>query len=154
MQLNQREGMPLVRAATEGNESCRSSVVEHRFGKAEVESSILSDSTISRFWQKIKFPLPSKMRNACWLWVGSRDRYGYGQFKEKSRCPPKRSHRFVWQLFHGSIPAGAQVLHSCDNPACCNPLHLRLGSHVENMEDKRRRGRVWKGGPTRKMECT
>ncbi len=33
------------------------------------------------------------------------------------------------------------ALHSCDNPACCNPKHLRLGSGQDNGDDKRERGR-------------
>lgn len=33
------------------------------------------------------------------------------------------------------------VIHSCDNPPCCNPKHLRVGTHADNAEDRSRRGR-------------
>lgn len=127
---------------------CDSSVVEHPLGKREVESSILSRSTIIRFWAMVG----DVGRNSCWPWIGSCDRHGYGQFKAKSRTPPKRSHRIAWELTNGPIPKGLLVLHDCDNPRCCNPSHLRLGTHRDNMDDKRERNRAWKGGPRRKAE--
>ncbi|WP_080403738.1 HNH endonuclease [Burkholderia ubonensis] len=41
-----------------------------------------------------------------------------------------RVHRIIWNLFNGSKPAaGAVIRHTCDNPGCCNPTHLRHGSH-------------------------
>ena len=53
----------------------------------------------------------------------------------------RRSHRVVWILCFGSIPLGMQVLHHCDNPPCCNPLHLFLGTGLDNMRDKISKGR-------------
>jgi len=47
------------------------------------------------------------------------------------------------------LPAGALVLHSCDNPACCNWRHLRVGTHRENQMDAVARGRWTYTPPTR-----
>lgn len=46
-------------------------------------------------------------------------------------------HRLVAVLFHGleMQDTTTLVLHSCDNPKCINPEHLRLGSARENMQD-------------------
>jgi hypothetical protein len=84
----------------------------------------------------------------CWTWIGSRNRDGYGQFKLNGKL--MRPHRVAYELAFGPIPPGAQILHSCDNPSCCNPNHLRTGTHQDNMDDKAERGRARSGGPKKK----
>jgi hypothetical protein len=84
--------------------------------------------------------------NACHLWTGRhRTRAGYGLFRiAGKRC---RAHRVTYELMIGEpIPQGLHVLHSCDNPPCCNPLHLRLGTDADNRADTIKRDRM----PSRK----
>ena len=57
----------------------------------------------------------------------------------------RRAHRVVWELLHGKIPSGQCVLHSCDNPACCNPDHLRLGTQLENIRERNEKKRTARG---------
>lgn len=52
-----------------------------------------------------------------------------------------RSHRAAWELTHGPVPDGLFVLHRCDNPPCCNPAHLFLGTRGDNNRDARAKGR-------------
>lgn len=50
-------------------------------------------------------------------------------------------HRVAWEAWNGTIPAGMWVLHHCDNPPCCNPAHLYLGTPADNNRDRDERGR-------------
>lgn len=79
----------------------------------------------------------------CWLWTAAAfKRTGYGQVRLGAM---RRAHRAAWFLTHGDIPAGLFVLHTCDVRLCVNPAHLYLGSHVENMADRSKRGRAATG---------
>ena len=83
----------------------------------------------------------------CWPWAGYCLPDGYGSFWAGELYPngsPKkmRAHRFAYFLAHGSLPAELEVCHSCDNPPCCNPAHLFLGTHADNMGDLASKGRA------------
>lgn len=138
------------------SKSCRSSVVEHLIGNEEVGGSIPPGSTIyhpkvvAAFWSKVDVKPNWFKREICWNWRGSLDRYGYGQFKPVSGAYPLRAHRVAWEIWNAQdVPDGLSVLHSCDNPKCCNPAHLRPGTHLDNMTDKTNRGRSGLGIPRR-----
>lgn len=94
-----------------------------------------------RFWSKVKLP-DSIGTNECWLWMAApRDHKGYGSFdiQGKSRI----ASRVTYELCVGPIPDGMQVLHNCpvgDNPAYVNPAHLWIGTHADNMADRRAKG--------------
>lgn len=70
----------------------------------------------------------------CWGWLGTTDPKGYGRVMHGGRHV--RAHRLSWEVNRGPIPAGMQVLHSCDNPPCCNPAHLFLGTNADNVRDR------------------
>lgn len=62
------------------------------------------------------------------------------------------AHRLTYQVFTGSIPEKHYVMHTCDNPPCCNPNHLVVGTPKENMRDMRGKGRAV-SGQARKTHC-
>src|SRR5690242_6357246 len=75
----------------------------------------------------------------CWEWNGARSARGYG--KKKIMFRDYTTHRLAYAWANGPIPAGMLVMHTCDNPPCCNPRHLRLGTHLDNQRDKAAKGR-------------
>lgn len=92
-----------------------------------------------RFWEKVNKDDP----NGCWIWTGATNDKGYGQIQRGDRGEGRIStHRLAWQLQHGPIPEGLDVCHECDNPPCCNPAHLFLGTHSDNMVDMYSKGRA------------
>lgn len=89
-----------------------------------------------RFWSKVAISGPDD----CWEWQRGRFTQGYGQFKAAPRQSPSKAHRIAWLLTHGD-PGMLSVLHRCDNPPCCNPAHLFLGTAGDNVQDMLRKGR-------------
>jgi hypothetical protein len=79
----------------------------------------------------------------CWEWQGARQ-FGYGVF-QLGVGVAKKAHRLAWEWEHGPIPDGMCVCHHCDNPSCCNPSHLFLGTPQDNVRDRNAKGRQAKG---------
>jgi hypothetical protein len=92
-------------------------------------------SEAERFWSKVK----RGKSGECWPWVRATNEKGYGcaWFKEKLH----KAHRVAWMLGGKTIPAGLCLLHRCDNPPCCNPAHLFLGTKGDNHRDMTGKGR-------------
>ena len=86
-----------------------------------------------RFWSKVNKNAPGD----CWEWSANKNNNGYGMFSCRALGfkHKKLAHRLSYQHFNGPIPKGSHILHSCDNPSCVNPSHLRPGSRSDNMRD-------------------
>lgn len=69
--------------------------------------------------------------------------YGLGYatawvYKDGKKLPTTK-HRRVHYEATGEWPQ--VVRHTCDNPRCINPAHLVGGTHLDNMQDMKDRGR-------------
>lgn len=95
------------------------------------------------FWSKIQQGVPEE----CWEWQASRLARGYGHLKWGGRYRP--AHAVAWELVNDvCVLPGFCVLHRCDNPPCCNPAHLFLGTKGDNAADRDTKGRTTRGEQT------
>ncbi len=103
-----------------------------------------------RFWEHVDRRGPDE----CWPWIGAKAAaLGYGNFSLGAGSAPNgkaryvMAHRYAWSLHTGRVlPVGRrmdfQILHTCDNPPCVNPAHLREGTFDVNMADREAKGRT------------
>jgi hypothetical protein len=98
-------------------------------------SNDLSEKDAARFWSKVDVREP----DACWEWQAYRGDKGYGQFGIGRHL--EKASRVAWALSHEGVFPKLCVLHQCDNPPCCNPAHLFLGTKALNNADMRAKGR-------------
>lgn len=98
-----------------------------------------------RFWAKVD---RSAGPDGCWPFIGACNHDGYGLFSTPDALVA--ASRVAWEITVGLILGGLWVLHHCDNPPCCNPTHLFLGTNSDNQRDSVAKGRHW---ATRKTAC-
>lgn len=92
--------------------------------------------TVSRFWRTVSVAGDFE----CWMWNGDTDRDGYGIFMWQGKRKPAHEMALSFSTGEKRHPA-LDTCHSCDEPACCNPLHLRFDTRKSNVRDMYVRGR-------------
>lgn len=86
------------------------------------------------FWPRVLIK-----NEGCWEWLGAKDERGYGRLRVDGQL--MLAHRHAYRICVERIPDGVLVCHRCDHPWCCNPSHLFPGTHADNLEDARSKGR-------------
>ena len=96
----------------------------------------MTEADIKRFWSKVD----KKGQDECWEWLGGLSHKRHATFTVNDTI--FLSHRICYFIANSKDPAEKLVCHSCDNPPCCNPAHLWLGTHQDNVNDMMAKGRA------------
>lgn|SRR3990167_1998045 len=113
----------------------------------------LIDQMNTIIWMKVKTRFMKRVEqqeNQCWLWIGVTNGT-YGTFHVLGANKTVYAHRLAYELFKEPIKDGNVVMHTCDNPLCVNPEHLRQGTQQENMLDKEAKGHSFYPGMRRPL---
>jgi len=82
----------------------------------------------------------------CWPWIGALNgtAKNYNNYGRLNLSGGRRilAHRLMYEIAFGAIPEGMVVCHRCDNPPCCNPSHLFIGTSSDNSKDAYDKGRI------------
>lgn len=110
---------------------------------------ILTKELFDRFWSKI---INTGNIDDCWEWQAGTSAAGYGIFNVGET--DYIATRVSYNLHYKKDPLELSVLHKCDNPKCCNPHHLFLGTKSDNMKDMVSKGRSNKGSDVNTNKLT
>lgn len=100
------------------------------------KSPAVERSVEDRFWSHVAIG----SEDACWEWKAARGRQGYGAFGMGGTM--RIAHRVAFEFTHGRVLRRDELAcHHCDNPPCCNPKHLFVGTKLDNARDAIAKGR-------------
>ena len=112
----------------------------------------LKNSVEKTVEQTLALHVPNRPISGCWIWLGHRDKRGYGRMYLNRR--QGFAHRYIYQHFKGGLRDDQLLRHTCDNPPCVNPDHLIPGTDADNARDMVERGRSARGTKHRAAKLT
>lgn len=113
----------------------------------------MGNVTLADVQDKLPTAFMSKVRlmpNGCWMWLGTKPRGYFPPRRRQTPRPRVKAHRFTYEALIGPIPKGLEPDHLCRNTWCCNPRHLELVTHAENVRRGEAGGDV---GNRAKTQC-
>lgn len=117
----------------------------HELKQKLLEKMASSADAQKRFWDRVAV----RKKNECWVWTTTlckANNCGILNISPRHGLNVRmKAHRISYFLTHGSLPHELEVCHTCDNPPCCNPHHLFLGTQNDNMQDCQQKGRTSRG---------
>lgn len=109
-------------------------------GRKKAENAGCKENTSEILWSKVD----KRGEDECWPWLGFKNKFGYGRVRVKG--PKYYAHRVIFNLTYPNVielkapkidrDTTGFLLHKCDNPSCCNPNHLMVGSQLDNIRDR------------------
>lgn len=108
----------------------------NRNGEIQMGRHKSTKSLLERLLEKVII----NQKTDCWEYQGGKNNIGYGMIRDDDKM--RTTHRVSYEEHKGPIPKGMCVCHTCDNPICCNPDHLWLGTMKQNMHDMLNKGRA------------
>jgi hypothetical protein len=122
------------------SEEHKRKISESNKGKAKAQNAGCKPNDVTSLWAKVD----KKSNDECWPWLGQITEKGYGRVRFQGGR--YYAHRVIfWLEFPNEINLAAPkvdrdtqgfLLHKCDNPICCNPSHLFVGSQLDNIRDR------------------
>ena len=101
---------------------------------------IRGEAAVARFWARVaRCAHGEECAECCWLWIGSLNQHGYGRTRYVFRDGSQETyaHRVAWRLMCGTrFPEDEESCHKCNVRSCCNPAHIRAGTHAENIAER------------------
>ena|SRR5882762_3076655 len=95
-----------------------------------------------RFFSYVNTAPGQGPKGECHEWSGCCAGSGYGQFTRERSTTQINASRLAWEFRHGDIPPKMEICHHCDNRKCCRDEHLFIGTHQDNMQDAKKKGRL------------
>ena len=127
------------------SEEHKKKISESNKGRKKAEGAGCQKNDEHLLWKKVD----KKSDEECWPWIGQITEKGYGRVRFNGGR--YYAHRVIfWLKWPNSIELAAPkmdrdtvgfLLHKCDNPICCNPNHLYVGSQLDNIRDRDRKNR-------------
>lgn len=106
-------------------------------GHGQGNNKISEDLREELFWSKVD----KKDLHECWPYKEFKDSKGYGKFWNGEM--KMYANRMAWEYhYKQKVPKGMLICHSCNNPICCNPMHLYCGTYSDNLNDSLKEGGV------------